>query len=105
MRSRSLQCRSVRSLLTRSLAALGGLGGSGSKSHGTRLRHRIRTAQVTSQHEIQHEETVLVVLEGISEVDDERMIDLTQGSCVSALRYAREAECGEGPTSSRSLRS
>ena len=35
-----------------------------------------RTAQVAPQHEIQHKETVLVILEGVAKVDNERVVDL-----------------------------
>ena len=35
-----------------------------------------RTAQVPSQHQVQHEEAVLVILESVTKVDDERVIDL-----------------------------
>jgi hypothetical protein len=35
-----------------------------------------RTAQIPAQHQVQHKETVLVVLESISQVDDEGMVDL-----------------------------
>lgn len=35
-----------------------------------------RTAQVTAEHEIEDKEAVVVVLEGISEVDDKGMVDL-----------------------------
>ena len=34
------------------------------------------TSQITTQHKIQHEEAVFIVLEGITHVDDERMINL-----------------------------
>lgn len=36
----------------------------------------IRTSQVSSQHEIQHKEAVLVVLKRIPHVHDERVVDL-----------------------------
>ncbi len=35
-----------------------------------------RTSEVTSQHEIEDKETILIVLERISQVDDKRMVDL-----------------------------
>lgn len=35
-----------------------------------------RTTQVPSKHEIQHEETVLVVLKGITHIDHETVIYL-----------------------------
>ena len=34
------------------------------------------TSEVTSEHEVKDKEAVLVVLEGITQVDYERMIDL-----------------------------
>jgi len=37
---------------------------------------RALTSEVSSKHEVKHEKAVLVVLEGISQVDDERVIDL-----------------------------
>lgn len=37
---------------------------------------RGQTAQIPAEHEIEDKETVVVVLESISEVDDEWMIDL-----------------------------
>jgi len=39
---------------------------------------RVLTPQVASEHEVQNEETVCVVLEGVAHVHDERMIDLVE---------------------------
>ena len=39
---------------------------------------RVLTPQVTSEHEVQNEETVLVILEGVAHVHDERMINLVE---------------------------
>lgn len=36
----------------------------------------VRTTQVPAQHEIQHEEAVFIILECITHVDDEWVIDL-----------------------------
>lgn len=36
----------------------------------------VHTTQVSAQHEIQHKEAVFIVLEGITHVDDEWVIDL-----------------------------
>jgi hypothetical protein len=38
----------------------------------------VLTSEVTPKHEVEDEETVLVVLEGIPHVDDERVIDLNR---------------------------
>ncbi len=35
-----------------------------------------RTTQVTAQHKVKDEETVLIVLKGITQIDNERMVDL-----------------------------
>lgn len=35
-----------------------------------------RTSEVTTQHEIEDKETILIVLERVSQVDDKRMVDL-----------------------------
>ncbi len=35
-----------------------------------------RTSQVATEHEIEHEETVLIVLKSVAEVDDEWVVDL-----------------------------
>lgn len=35
-----------------------------------------RTSQVPAQHEIKHKETVLIILKSISQVDDERVVNL-----------------------------
>ena len=37
---------------------------------------RALTSEVTSEHEVKHEKAILVVLECITQVDDERVIDL-----------------------------
>jgi len=37
---------------------------------------RALTSQVTPKHEVEHEKAILVVLEGITQIDDERVIDL-----------------------------
>lgn len=45
-----------------------------------RLRgRRPLTAEVPTQHKIQNEETVLIVLERIPQVYDERVVDLVKG--------------------------
>lgn len=36
----------------------------------------VLTSEVPSKHEVEDEKAVLVVLEGIAQVDDERVIDL-----------------------------
>lgn len=36
-------------------------------------------AQITTEHQVQHEEAVLVVLERVSEIDNKRMVDLAGG--------------------------
>lgn len=38
-----------------------------------------RTSEVTTQHEIQYEEAIFVVLECVTQVDDERVVDLNSG--------------------------
>ena len=59
-----------------------------------------RTAQVPSQHQVQNEEAVLVILESVAKVDEERMVDLPtsvsgghqgQGSMKDALLRASAA--------------
>ena len=35
-----------------------------------------RTAEISTEHEVEDEEAVLVVLERVSEVDDERVVNL-----------------------------
>lgn len=40
------------------------------------MRGKEQTAQIPAEHEIEDKETVVVILEGISEVDDKGMIDL-----------------------------
>lgn len=37
---------------------------------------RGRTAQITPEHEIEDKETIVVVLESISQIDDKRMVNL-----------------------------
>lgn len=34
------------------------------------------TAKITAEHQIEHEKAVFIVLEGISQVDDERVVNL-----------------------------
>lgn len=34
------------------------------------------TAQVTAEHEVEHEEAMLIVLERVAQVNDERVVDL-----------------------------
>ena len=41
-------------------------------------QRQVLTPQVASEHEIQNEETVLVILEGVAHVHDERMINLVE---------------------------
>lgn len=41
---------------------------------------RVLTSEVTSKHEVEDEKAVLVVLEGIAQVDDERVIDLNDST-------------------------
>lgn len=36
----------------------------------------VRTSGITTQHQVQCEITIIVILEGIAKVDDERMVDL-----------------------------
>ena len=36
----------------------------------------VRTTEVTTQHKIQHKEAILIILERITHVDDEWVIDL-----------------------------
>ena len=43
---------------------------------GDHFAARVLTSEVASEHEVEDEKTVLVVLEGIAQVDDERVIDL-----------------------------
>lgn len=64
------------------------------------MRGKGRTAQITAEHEVEDKETVLVVLESIAEIDDERMVDLGDG-----LGGGERKPCGGVGTSSRSLRS
>ena len=42
------------------------------------------TSQITSQHQIQHEEAVLVILERVTQVDDKWVVDL-RSACVSMV--------------------
>lgn len=66
---------------------------------------RALTSKVSSKHEVKHKKAVFVVLEGISQVDDERVIDLwecddygdvskTEGWLPHAPGVFR---CGNGP--------
>ena len=41
-----------------------------------------RTSQVPAQHEVEHEETVLVILEGVAKVDNEGVVNLAYSSRV-----------------------
>lgn len=49
------------------------------------VNDQIRTSKITSKHEIKDKEAVFVILEGITQVDDERVVDLY-----------KEASRGEG---------
>lgn len=51
----------------------------------------IHTSQITTEHQIQHEEAILVILEGVAQVNDVGMVDL---ETVSEERVGYE--CG-GP--------
>jgi hypothetical protein len=61
-----------------------------------------RTAKVTTEHEVEDKETILVILERVAEVDDERVVNLrdTDASILSGA-----SGCEWGLTLSRSLRS
>ena len=61
------------------------------------------TSQVTTQHQIQDKEAVLIILERITHIDNERMIDLHASEQVSG-RYSG-SRWESGCTSSRSRRS
>jgi hypothetical protein len=37
------------------------------------------TSKVTTKHEIKNEETIIIILESISKVDQERVVDLHRG--------------------------
>lgn len=45
---------------------------------------RIRTSQITTQHEIENKEAVFVVLEGKTQIDNEGMVDLLREGEVEA---------------------
>ena len=71
-------------VLRGSLAGRGGL-------HRRKLRHVVcqetgspqyrrikRTAQVTTEHEVKYEETVLIILKRVTHIHNERMVDLVK---------------------------
>ena len=69
------QCRSGWCPQTESLAFPDGLCGRLKRGMGVNV-WEVRTTQVPAQHEIQHEEAVFIILECITHVDDEWVIDL-----------------------------
>ena len=73
-----------------------------SQFRGTEPRYDIRTSKVASQHEIQHKETIFVILESISQVDDEWMVDLHR---VLKLDSGEVSQSPHKRTSSSNLRS
>jgi len=78
----TLQCRAGPTLQRDGLAAPNGLKMERDKNKrecfklDNRSTARILTAEVTPKHEVEHEKAVLVVLEGITQVDNEGVIDL-----------------------------
>ena len=60
------------------------------------------TSQVPSKHQIQDEETIFVILESISQVDDEWMVDLHR---VLKLDSGEVSQSPHKRTSSSNLRS
>ena len=55
-----------------------------------------RTTEVASQHEIENEEAVFVVLKSISQIDDKRMVDLEWRDLALRGKCSIES-CGPAP--------
>jgi len=52
-------------------------------------RRTALTPQVASEHEVQNEETVFVVLEGVAHVHDERVVDLGRTNRITGNQETR----------------
>ena len=69
-------CRSELHLLATNRVALGGLNKAQLGGVIRKVPQITHTPEIATEHEIEDEEAVLVVLEGVPQVDDERVVDL-----------------------------
>lgn len=98
-----MDCDSNRTQDTRSETVIFGM------SNFEREEKGRRTAEITSQHEVEDKEAVLVVLERVPQVDDERMVNLPHTQRVPRISLPLNEKpgesWGEGRTSSSKRRS
>lgn len=64
-----------------------------------------RTAEVTAEHQVEDKEAVLVVLEGVAQIDDKRVVDLNDAAKQAVqLAAPSDGRAGEGERTSSSSR-